>query len=335
MSPAIRTFRPVMLTYPDECRISMAAHAPSEDKTRGQRGAGPALHFPLMLETGGWSDYALVDSGHGRKLERYGRYRIIRPEPQALWTPKLSGAEWERADAVFTGEDDDSDGRWRYLKPLPEDWPMAYGAIRFTGRFTSFRHVGVFPEQEAHWRWMADILRTAKRPTKVLNLFGYTGLASFVAAAEGGTVTHIDASKKAIAWARENQALSGMADKPIRWIMEDAMKFIRREQRRGSRYDGIILDPPKFGRGPNGEVFDLFVDLPELMQISRELLADDALFLVLTAYSIRASFMAIHELSAEVLAGRGGKLESGELLLREESGGRLLSTSLFSRWSRA
>jgi 23S rRNA (cytosine1962-C5)-methyltransferase len=286
-----------------------------------------------MLETAGWSDYALVDSGRGRKLERYGRYRIIRPEPQALWTPRLGAAEWERADAVFTGEDDDSDGRWRYLKPLPEDWPMAYGAIRFTGRFTSFRHVGVFPEQEAHWRWIAETLRRAKRPTKVLNLFGYTGLASFVAAAEGATVTHVDASKKAIAWARENQALSGMNERPIRWIMDDAMKFVRREQRRGSRYDGIVLDPPKFGRGPKGEVFDLFADLPELMQICRELLSEEALFLILTAYSIRASFMAIHELSAEALAGRGGRLESGELLLLEESGGRRLSTSLFSRWS--
>jgi len=313
----------------------MAAHAPSEEKTSGRRGAGPALHFPLMLETAGWSDYALVDSGRGRKLERYGRYRIIRPEPQALWTPRLSEAEWARADAEFTGEDDESDGRWRYPKKLPEDWPMAYGSIRFTGRFTSFRHVGVFPEQEAHWRWIAETLRRAKRQTRVLNLFGYTGLASFVAAAEGASVTHVDASKKAIAWARENQALSGMSEKPIRWIMDDAMKFIRREQRRGNRYDGIILDPPKFGRGPNGEVFDLFVDLPELMPICRELLAEDALFLVLTAYSIRASFMAIHELSAEALAGLGGRLESGELLLREESGGRLLSTSLFSRWSHA
>ncbi len=310
------------------------AHAPSEEPS-GKAKAGLALSFPLMLETAGWSDYALLDSGGGRKLERYGSYRIIRPEPQALWKPKLAEAEWDQADAVFTGEDDDSDGRWRYLKKLPEDWPMAYGPIRFTGRFTSFRHVGVFPEQEAHWRWIAETLRQAKRPTRVLNLFAYTGLASFVAAAEGASVTHVDASKKTIAWARENQALSGMSERPIRWIIDDAMKFIRREQRRGSRYDGIILDPPKFGRGPNGEVFDLFVDLPELMHICRELLADDALFLVLTAYSIRASFMAIHELSAEALAGRGGKLESGELLLREESGGRLLSTSLFSRWSRA
>ncbi len=289
---------------------------------------------PLMLETEGWEDYALLDSGEGEKLERYGRYRIVRPEPQAMWQRRLKAADWERADAVFTGaKDEDSDGRWRYRTPLPETWPMRYGGIAFLGRFTAFRHVGLFPEQETHWSWMAGLLRAAGRPTRVLNLFGYTGLASFVAAEAGATVTHVDASKKAIGWARDNQALAGLTDLPVRWIMDDAMRFVQREERRGSRYDGIILDPPKFGRGPKGEVWDLFLHLPEMMRICRRLLSEQPLFLILTAYSIRASFMSIHELAAETLAGLDGRLESGELLLRETGGGRRLSTSLFSRWA--
>jgi 23S rRNA (cytosine1962-C5)-methyltransferase len=287
-----------------------------------------------MLETAGWSDYALLDSGGGWKLERYGRYRIVRPEEQAIWTPHRPQAEWDAAEAVFVGiGDDEADGRWRYRTPLAETWPMSYGEVKFLGRFTSFRHVGVFPEQATHWDWLSDLIQRAGRKLKVLNLFGYTGIASLIAAAAGAEVTHIDASKKAIGWARENQAASGRHELPIRWICEDAMKFVEREGRRGNRYDGIILDPPKFGRGPKGEVWDLFTGLPPMMRACRRLLSDDPAFLILTAYSIRASFLSMHELAAESLAGMGGVLESGELVLREEGGGRALSTSLFSRWS--
>jgi 23S rRNA (cytosine1962-C5)-methyltransferase len=300
----------------------------------GPAGKKPTQRFPVMLTTEGWKDYALVDSGNGLKLEQYGTYRIVRPEPQALWQPKLGQGQWDGADAFFTGgKDEDSDGRWRFKSKLPETWRMDYGPVAFLGRFTAFRHVGVFPEQDPHWRWFEAAIKAAGRPARVLNLFGYTGLASFVAAAAGAEVTHVDASRKAIAWARENQMLSGMDALPIRWIMDDAMKFVQREERRGKRYDGIILDPPKFGRGPKGETFDIFADLPEMMRICRRLLSGTPLFLILTAYSIRASFMAIHELSAEIMEGAGGVLESGELLLKEKSGGRLLSTSLFSRWS--
>jgi 23S rRNA (cytosine1962-C5)-methyltransferase len=291
---------------------------------------------PVMLETAGWDDYALLDIGEGRKLERYGRMRIDRPEEQALGRRRLPEAEWANADAIFMGaasDDGDADGRWRYRKPFGETWPLFYRGIRFLGRFTAFRHVGVFPEQETHWAWIADRVRRAGRPLKVLNLFGYTGLASFVAAEAGATVTHVDASKKAIGWARENQALSGMEALPVRWICDDAMKFAEREERRGSRYDGIILDPPKYGRGPKGEVWELFQHLPAMMRLCRRLLTGEARFLILTAYSIRASFVAIDELAAECLEGLGGMLESGELLIREQGGGRALSTSLFSRWS--
>jgi 23S rRNA (cytosine1962-C5)-methyltransferase len=291
---------------------------------------------PVMLETEGWSDYALLDSGGGRKLERYGAWRITRPEAQALWTPRLPPSEWEAADAHFVGigqGDDEGDGRWRYRRPIGETWPLEFDGIRFLGRFTAFRHVGVFPEQATHWLWMKRLIETARRPLKILNLFAYTGIASLVAARAGAEVTHIDASRKAIGWARENQAAAGMAALPIRWICEDAAKFVERQRRRGTRYDAIILDPPKFGRGPNGETFDLFADLPAIMRACRTLLSDAPVFLILTAYSIRASFLSIDELAAECLAGAGGLLESGELVLREQGGGRALSTSLFSRWS--
>ena len=312
----------------------------SESRTRTTEGGAIARRTPVILETEGWSDYALLDSGNGEKLERYGRYRIVRPEAQALWTPRKPAAEWDGADAKFVGiaEDEaagDSGGRWRTKTPLGETWPMTYDGVPFLGRFTNFRHVGVFPEQATHWDWMkALIAQEGGRALKVLNLFAYTGVASLVAAKAGAEVTHIDASKKAIGWARENQTLGKLEALKIRWICEDAMKFVEREGRRGNRYDGIILDPPKFGRGPNGEVWDIFTDLKALLAACVGLLSERAIFLILTAYSIRASFYSIDELSAECLAGHGGLLESGELVLREEGGGRALSTSLFSRWSR-
>ncbi|MDR3376197.1 MAG: class I SAM-dependent methyltransferase [Ancalomicrobiaceae bacterium] len=297
--------------------------------------------LPVMLETAGWADYALIDSGHGRKLERYGAITVVRPEEQALWAPRLSEARWDQADAVFTGDvEEEGPGRWRFAGHQPESWQMRFGPAEFLCRFTSFRHVGVFPEQAAHWTWMAE--RIAKRMTdepgrpapKLLNLFGYTGLASLIAAEAGAHVTHVDASKKAIAWARENQAMSGMQGLPIRWICEDAMKFVAREARRGNTYDAIVLDPPKYGRGTNGEVWQLFEHLPDMLRLCRELTAEKPLFVILTVYAMRASFVSFHELVAEIFGSRGGRLESGELLIREEGAdGRRLATSLFCRWS--
>jgi len=294
--------------------------------------------LPVLLETGGWADYALLDSGHGRKLERYGKVTVVRPEEQALWTPQLPEARWEAANAVFTGDvEEEGPGRWRFPVALPETWTMVFGPVTFVCRFTSFRHVGVFPEQAAHWSWMADRIRAAKaadRAPKLLNLFGYTGLASLIAAEAGAQVTHVDASKKAIAWARENQALSGLESLPIRWICEDAMKFVQREVRRGNTYDAIILDPPKYGRGTNGEVWQLFEHLPEMLKLCRELTAPKPLFAILTVYAMRASFVSFHELFAEIFRSRGGTLESGELLIHEQgTDGRRLATSLFGRWT--
>ena len=294
----------------------------------------PAERLPVILEVKPNEDYALIDSGDGQKLEQYGAYRIIRPENQAIWLRALPEREWQRADAVFTGDTDEEGlGRWRFPgTPLGETWPMRHDGIHYLGRFTSFRHVGVFPEQASHWDHMAGLIEKARRPVKVLNLFGYTGVASLVAARAGAEVTHVDASKKAIGWARENQAMAGLQDKPIRWICEDAVKFAEREERRGSAYDIILFDPPAYGRGPKGEVWQLFADLPALTDLCRRILTPKPLAVVLTAYSIRASFFAIHALMRDSFAGMGGTVESGELIIREKSAGRALSTSLFSRW---
>ena len=297
-------------------------------------GVLPAENLPLVLEVAPNADYALLDSGDGEKLEQYGPYRIVRPEGQAIWQRALGESEWHKADAIFTGNtDEEGMGRWRFPKaPLGETWPMRHDGIDYVGRFTSFRHVGVFPEQATHWSHMEKLIRGAGRPVRVLNLFGYTGLASLVAARAGAEVTHVDASKKAIGWARENQEMARLGDKPIRWICEDAMKFVEREERRGSRYDIVLLDPPAYGRGPKGEVWEIFQDLPVMVDLCRAILTPKPLAVVLTAYSIRASFFSIHALMRDTFAGMGGMVESGELVIREKSAARALSTSLFSRW---
>lgn len=284
---------------------------------------------PIVLTTPGLEEYALLDSGGGRKLERFGSLVVDRPEEQATWTRRLAAEEWDRADAVFTGDvDEEGAGRWKRRAGLRDSWTCRHGPIRFACRFTSFRHVGAFPEQVAHWSFMRARLIEAAEPPSLLNLFGYTGLASLVAAEAGAEVVHVDASKKAITWARENQALSGLEGKRVRWIVDDAMKFATREVRRGRRYDAILLDPPKFGRGPKGEVWDLFLHLPEMLVLCRELLKPRTGFIILTAYAIRTSFLSLQRLCEEVF---GPGVEAGELAL-EESGGGLLATSLFCRW---
>jgi 23S rRNA (cytosine1962-C5)-methyltransferase len=289
---------------------------------------------PGVMRTRGWKDYALLDSGGGRKLERYGPYTVVRPEPQCLWSPRLPAKAWDEADAVFdpTSEDEDA-GRWRFKDRPKETWPLGWGDVRFHGRFTAFRHLAFFPEQAANWEWLTERVRAHGGQPKVLNLFGYTGVASLAMAAAGAAVTHVDASKKAMAWARENAELSGLADRPIRWITEDARKYVQREVRRGSKYDGVILDPPKYGRGPGGEVWRLFEDLPELAHLCADLLSENAAFLVLNAYAERISGAALGSLLAEKLAGRGGTIEWGELALVEDGGAREIGMSFYGRWS--
>jgi len=292
--------------------------------------------LPQLLITPGFEGYRLVDSGEGRKLERFGSLLVDRPEPQALGSRRRP-ALWDKADAVFLGinaEDEGSDGRWKFSGRAVETFPVRYRGLAFQGRFTPFRHLGFFPEQAPHWDFMTERLKGLGRPARLLNLFGYTGIASLLAAEAGATVTHVDASKKSVGYARENQALAGLSDAPIRWIVDDAMKFTAREARRNSRYDAILLDPPKYGRGPEGEVWDLFRDLPRMLELCRAILTEQPAFVILTAYAIRASFIALHEVTREVFADLGGSIESGELAVQEEGSGRLLSTSLYSRWSR-
>ncbi|HEY2481063.1 MAG TPA: class I SAM-dependent methyltransferase [Caulobacteraceae bacterium] len=295
----------------------------------------PALSpKPMLMTAAPWPDHALVDSGSGRKLERYGQRLVIRPEPQCLWTPRLADEDWATADAVFEPADDEEAGRWRCTDALSQTWPMAWGDIDFEARLTAFRHLGVFPEHAANWEWIRTRVRNAGRELRVLNLFGYTGIASLAAAKAGAKVTHVDASKRAVGWARENAALSGLAGAPIRWLTEDARKWVAREVRRGARYDGIILDPPKYGRGPGGEVWRLYEDLPELMAGCAALLSDDATFLLVNGYSERLTGLALGHLIAGALQGRAGSIDWGELALREDGDeGRAVGLSFFARWS--
>ena len=216
---------------------------------------------------------------------------------------------------------------------MEQTWPLAWGPVKFLGRFTSFRHLGFFPEQAANWAWIEQEVMAAPEPPKVLNLFGYTGVASLVCAARGAQVTHVDASKRAIGWARENAELAGLADRPVRWICEDARRYVQREVRRGSRYDGIILDPPKYGRGPSGEVWRLYEDLPELIRMCAGLLSDQARFLIANVYAERISGLAVGSLMREALEGRSGRIDWGELALVEASGERAVGLSFYARWT--
>lgn len=281
------------------------------------------------LVTEPWADFGLLDSGHGRKLERYGPFRFIRPEPQAMWTP--STPDW-RADGEFTGGSDaEGGGRWTLSPKVPASWPLARGPVKFWASNTPFRHLAFFPDMAPQWDWIEARVAPGD---EVLNLFGYTGVASLVMAAKGARVTHVDASKKAIGAAVENQKLSGLGDAPIRWLVDDALKFVEREVRRGRRYAGIILDPPKYGRGPKGEVWELDEKLAALMSACAALLDDRSKFLVLTAYAVRLSAIAIANLTEEVTRPLGGSVEAGEMAIREEARGLLLPTAIFARWSR-
>ena len=293
------------------------------------------IRQPVLLVGEGWADYGLVDSGNGRKLERYGDYRFIRPEPQALWQPRE--ADWDAHGEFVPGADEDGGGRWSHGKPSPRDgWPLAWAngeeRVRFTAQCTPFRHLGFFPDMAPVWGWMGEQL-AGRSDASTLNLFGYTGVGSLALSAYG-PVTHVDASKKSVAQARANAALSGMESRPVRWIIDDAAKFTAREVRRGKRYDGIIMDPPKFGRGPDGEVWRLEEHLPGLIADARQLLDEDSRFLFLTVYAVRMSSLAIAGLLEEVFADLPGVVEHGDLAVQEDAGGRLLPTAIFARWRR-
>ena len=277
-----------------------------------------------------WSDYGLLDSGGGRKLERYGRFRFVRPEPQAMWVP--ASDDWRSDGEFIPGSDEEGGGRWQFAQPVPaEGWELAWEDVRFRAQCTPFRHLAFFPDMAPQWAWMRERLAP---DDQALNLFGYTGVGTLAMAARGARLTHVDASKKSVEAGKENARIASMADRPIRWMVDDAGKFAAREVRRGRRYDGIILDPPKFGRGPNGEVWRLEEGLPGLIADCRRLLDADSRFLVLTVYAVRMSALAIGELLNQALGDLPGKVECGDMAVREEARGLLLPTAIFARWSR-
>ena len=275
-----------------------------------------------------WDDWGLIDSGNGQKLERYGAVEVARPEPQAMWAPAKS--DWD-PDATFVpGSDEEGGGRWVQHRPVPHEWQLSRGTVHFHASLTPFRHLGFFPDMAPQWDWM----RERSADAEILNLFGYTGVGSLILSEAGARLVHVDASKKSVEAGKANAILSGLADRPTRWIVDDAGKFTAREVRRERRYDGILLDPPKFGRGPAGEVWRLEENLAPLLDDCRKLLDENSRFLVLTVYAVRMSALAIGELVRQTLSDLGGKVEVGEMSVREESRGLLLPTAIFARWSR-
>jgi len=286
---------------------------------------------PVLMVGEGWEGgYRLLDSGHGRKLENFGQYAFIRPEPQAMWSPRM--ADWQAVGEFIPGSDEDGGGRWQLDQSLPEDgWPVSWNEVTFSAQPTPFRHLQFFPDMAPVWDWMREQL-SGTTEAETMNLFGYTGVGS-LALSQHGRVTHVDASKKSVAQARENAALSGMEDRPIRWLVDDAAKFTAREVRRGNRYDGIILDPPKFGRGPKNETWRLEENLPALLADCRKLLDRDSKFLFLTVYAVRMSSLALAGLVDELFADMPGTIEHGDLAVQETGeSGRLLPTAIFARW---
>lgn len=283
-----------------------------------------------------WKEYELVDSGDGKKLERFGKFTLIRPEPQAKWSPMLTSPHWETADGEFVKARSGQQGEWKFRKAIPARWIMNRKNLKFWVQPAPSGHVGVFPDQACHWDWIEEMTKHARRPVKALCLFGHTGLATLAAAAAGAEVTHVDASRKAVTLARENQTLSGLSERPIRWIVEDAMTFVRREARRGSRYDTLMLDPPRFGRGPDGEIWKLDESLPELLEACARLLSNTPAFLLLNVYATVLSRERIEKEAEEFqryLKEMFGKspltITAGELAI-EDSAHRRISASVFA-----
>ena len=297
----------------------------------------------LFLHPTKWNDYSLLDTGNGRKLERFGNYLFSRPEPQALWSPRLSSEVWEKSSGIFLTSSNQLDenvaGKWSLKLDLPLKWEMQYDNLKFFATPTPFRHLGFFPDQSPHWLWASKKIQASISSSsepfspKVLNLFGYSGLASLHAAFYGATVTHVDASKKAIQLAFENRNLSSFQKLPIKFITDDAIKFVKREIRRQNKYDAIILDPPKYGRGPNGEKWELFNDLPILLKLISQILTSKPIFIILNSYAIRTSHLSLHYALEEAMKSFSGHIESGELLIIEDQKNpRKISTAIFARW---
>ena len=288
-----------------------------------------------------FGDYELLDTGDFEKLERFGRYVTRRPEPQAIWRRSLAEEEWRRmADASFRRDArSDERGEWRLAPGMPDRWVVEYAYKRMRLRMrlglTSFKHVGIFPEQAANWDYAMAKIRAAGRPVSVLNLFGYTGAATVACASAGASVCHVDAAKGMVAWGKENAAASGVADRPIRWIVDDCGKFVEREIRRGRRYDAVIMDPPSYGRGPGGEVWKLETNLWPFVELVSGVLSDDPLFVIINSYTTGLSPSVLTYLSESIFTRRfGGRSESQELGLPVTASGLVLPCGATCRWER-
>ncbi|UCD12393.1 MAG: class I SAM-dependent methyltransferase [Nitrospinaceae bacterium] len=282
-------------------------------------------------------DYRLLDSGDFQKLEQFGPHRFIRPAPQAIWPKTLPVEEWRKADGkyeYFKGKE--SGGEWTLFHKLPKDgWRIGFDDLRFLVKPTGFGHIGLFPEQALNWNWITDQLRRSGRAegANVLNIFGYTGASTLAAARAGARVTHVDASKASVSWARTNLEISGLGERPVRWIVDDVIKFLTREHKRGRKYDGLILDPPSFGRGPRGEVWKIENKLSELMELSNNILSERPLFLLLTTHSPGFSGLTMQNMLLSYLVKNGGGFKTGEMYIYDNASGLDLPNGFFSRWS--
>ncbi len=295
----------------------------------------------IQIWEGNVSDYKLLDSGNGQKLEQVGDIVISRSEPKAWWNKKLDKKEWNKTNASFEKE---KGTKWKFEKDIKKEFDIkiGIGEIKAKIKFgVNSKHIGIFPEQIPEWKWMHEKIQDSRLKIKnkdgeikVLNLFGYTGIASLVCADAGASVTHIDASKSAIEWAKENQRISGLEDRPIRWILDDCLKFLSKEIRQGKRYDAIIMDPPSFGHGPNREIWKIEEKLPELLKLCKQILSDDPLFIIFNMYSTELSSISLKNILDSVVSDMEGETKIGELAIREENSDRLLPMSIFALWER-
>ncbi len=283
----------------------------------------------------GWSGYELLDTGEGEKLERFGEYTFVRPYEDAFWKKTLNKKEWESSDGKFLNSKSGEKAGWRFKnKEMKESWVMSYQDIRWTAKPTPFRHLSFFPEQQVHWDFIYEKIFKANRPIKFLNLFGYTGVASLFALKAGAEVTHMDASKQSLALAQENQKLSGLQDKSMRIIPDDVLKFLERESKRGVKYDAVIMDPPKFGRGPKGETWKIEEDLPKLLASVKKVLSPNPLFIILTSYAIDSSSLSLGHALSETMKDMGGEVTSGEMCILEKSQGRAIPLANTAVWQK-
>jgi len=280
-----------------------------------------------------WKDFELIDCSDGEKLERWGKYTLVRPDPQAIWSTKRENKAWFSPNGRYA-RSSTGGGRWAKAD-VPESWQVHYGELTFNVKLMNFKHTGIFPEQACNWDYIMEKVRNAGRPLNVLNLFAYTGAASLAAAAAGASVCHVDAAKGMVAWAKENAVASGLADRPIRWIVDDCQKFVEREIRRGRRYDAIIMDPPSYGRGPSGEIWKLEESLYPFVKLCAEVLSDEPEFVIINSYTTGLSPSVISYMSETIFTERfGGKSESQEIGLPVTESGLVLPCGATCRWSR-